>query len=104
MANKNPKLENLKPFKKGFDPRRHLTGKPKSFDTLRELAQQLANEKVGDGNITIVQDILYKMATDKRLMKDFLEFAYGKVPQDVKVEGNVSMEIVKKTDIDPDKI
>lgn len=71
---------NLKPFQKGHDPRRNLKGRPKSFDQLRDLAQQLANEKIGEGNITIVQDILHKMATDKKLMKDFLEFAYGKVP------------------------
>lgn len=75
----NPKK--LVPFKKGYDPRRNLKGRPKSFDQLRELAQILANSKADDdSNVTIVQDILYQMATDKKLMKDFLEYAYGKVP------------------------
>lgn len=80
MANKKPNTSGLQPFKKGYDPRRNLKGKPSSFDQLRALAQQLANEKIGEGNVTILHDILLKMATDKRLMKDFLEFAYGKVP------------------------
>lgn len=78
----NPKK--LVPFKKGYDPRRNLKGRPKSFDQLRELAQMLANTKIGngkdDGDITVVQNILYQMATDKKLMTDFLEYAYGKVP------------------------
>lgn len=36
MANKNPKLSNLKPFKKGEDIRRNMSGKPKgvTFQTI----------------------------------------------------------------------
>lgn len=79
----NPKSkENLQPFKKGFDERRNLKGKPKSFDELREFFQSIAQEEIKDGNEvkTRIRDIAEMMITDKRLLKDFLEFAYGKVP------------------------
>lgn len=33
MANPNPKQENLKPFKKGQDERRHLQGRPRTYIT-----------------------------------------------------------------------
>ena len=71
---------NLKPFKKGFDERRNTNGsRPKSFDELRTLAQKIAGESFDDKK-TVIEQILETMTHDKRLMKDFLEFAYGKVP------------------------
>jgi len=79
----NPKSkENLKPFKPGFDERRNLKGKPKSFDQLRDYLQQIAHEEVKEGGVekTNIRVIAEAMMKDKRLMKDFLEFAYGKVP------------------------
>lgn len=79
----NPKSkENLKPFKPGFDERRNLKGKPKSFDQLRDFLQSIAQEEIKDGNETKtrIRKIAEAMISDKRLMKDFLEFAYGKVP------------------------
>lgn len=33
MANNNPKQENLKPFKKGHDERRHIQGRPRTYIT-----------------------------------------------------------------------
>ena len=79
----NPKSkENLKPFKPGFDERRNLKGKPKSFDQLRDFLQSIAHEETKEGNEvkTNIRKIAEAMISDKRLMKDFLEFAYGKVP------------------------
>ena len=73
---------NLKPFVKG-DPRINRNGRPKSFDQLRELFQQIASEEVEnyDGKkVTRAEAIGMIMASDKRLMREFLEFAYGKVP------------------------
>jgi hypothetical protein len=79
----NPKSkENLKPFKPGFDERRNLKGKPKSFDQLRDFLQAIAQEEIKDGNEvkTRIRQVAEAMISDKRMMKDFLEFAYGKVP------------------------
>jgi PBSX family phage terminase large subunit len=84
------KVENLKPFTKG-DPRINRKGRPKSFDALRELAQQIAHEAatkdraplVIDGHIvTITEAILRQWAQSKdaRLQMAFVEAAYGKTP------------------------
>lgn len=73
---------NLRPFKKG-DPRINRNGRPKSFDQLRELFQSIAQEEVEnyDGKkVTRAEAIGMIMASDKKLMREFLEFAYGKVP------------------------
>lgn len=43
MANNKPKLENLKPFTKGHDARRHLQGRPRTYiTTLKEEGYKLA--------------------------------------------------------------
>lgn len=91
----NPKsLANLIPFAKGDDPRRNTKGRPKDFDQLRKLFQEIAAEEIADGNkqtITRVYNIGRAMSSDKKLMRDFLEFAFGKVPQAVEVKGNMTM-------------
>jgi len=99
--------ENLKPFKKG-DPRINRNGRPKSFDTLRKLAQQLLNEvaKDNEGNplvrenhlVTSAELILLQMMRDKKQRKDLLEIAYGKVPDEVNLGGNVIIDDKKETD------
>jgi hypothetical protein len=72
----------LVPFKPGFDPRRNTKGRPKSFDQLRDLFQMIAEDKVKiDGvEMTRAEAIGLAMTSDKKLMREFLEFAYGKVP------------------------
>ena len=52
MANE----QNLKPFQKGDDPRRNRNGRPKSFDALRKLAQQVATEDVKQGGQPLIID------------------------------------------------
>lgn len=43
MANPNPKQSNLKPFKKGIDERRHITGRPRTYiTTLKDNGYKLA--------------------------------------------------------------
>lgn len=84
----NPKsLANLIPFAKGDDPRRNTKGRPKNFDQLRKLFQEIAGEEIADGKsketITRVYNIGRAMSSDKKLMRDFLEFTFGKVPQAV---------------------
>lgn len=81
---------------KGFtknDPRINRKGRPKSFDALRRLAQQIACEVVKDPDldapVSRVELMLRKMAGsgDARKAVPFLEIAYGKVPAPVEVTG-----------------
>ena len=79
-------------FKKG-DPRINRKGRPKSFDALRRLAQQIACEVVKDPDldapVSRVELMLREMAGsgDARKAVPFLEIAYGKVPAPVEVTG-----------------
>lgn len=83
MANKTGKGT----FQKG-DSRINRSGRPKSFDGLRELAQKIAHEAVeikGDKKVikmTVVEAILRQWAQSKdaRLQQAFIAYAYGKVP------------------------
>ena len=85
--------ENRKPgtFTKS-DPRINRKGRPKSFDALRVLAQEIANEAakkrdgepiVLDGHIvTVAEAILRQWSTSNNpvLQMRFIEITYGKVP------------------------
>lgn len=91
MANEG----NLKPFKKG-DTRINRNGRPKSFDQLRKLAQQiLAEEATKDGEPVVINGhivtkselILRSWVADKRFQERLLEVAYGKVPTPVEHSG-----------------
>src|SRR5271157_1445554 len=87
----------------GKDPRINRKGRPKSFDALRELAQQIAHEearsrsesKDADGNpipgkpiiidghvVTVTEAIMRQWATSKdpRLVQAFINYAYGTPP------------------------
>ena len=90
-----PNPQNLKPFVKG-DPRINRKGRPKSFDALRTLAQDIAHEKAKAGGNTVVIDghsvtvaeaILRQWAQSKNpaLQQKFIEVAFGKVPQAVDI-------------------
>ena len=79
---------------KGFvksDPRINRKGRPKSFDQLRSLAQQIAHEvaKAGgepviiDGHsVTVAEAIMRQWAQSKNpaLQAKFVEVAFGRVP------------------------
>ena len=95
-------------FAKG-DPRINRKGRPKTFDELRELAQQIAhetvkaggNEVVIDGHrVTVTEMILRQWATSKdaRLQQAFMEWAYGKVPTTTQLTGDGGGPIVVKWD------
>jgi hypothetical protein len=88
--------ENRKPgtFTKS-DARINRKGRPKSFDKLRALAVAMASEQAvnKDGEpillhgkpVTNAQLIMYQWLTDKKYQKDFIEIAFGKVPQAVDI-------------------
>ena len=120
-GNPNPSPETR--FKKD-DPRIWKGGRPKSFDALRELAQQIAHEKArkaGGESVTITDDrgqehaltvgeaILRQWAQSKNpaLQQKFIEVAFGKVPQAVEVSGKdggpVTLAVVERiVNADPD--
>ena len=85
-------------FVKG-DPRINRKGRPRTFDALRELAQQIAHEavkdKAGDPVVveghaaTVTEIILRKWAAsnDPRLQMAFVEVAYGKEAIKAEISG-----------------
>jgi hypothetical protein len=84
---KRPVPKQLKPFVKG-DPRINRKGRPKSFDQLRNLFQDIAAEEItiNGKKYTRAKAIGIAMSMDKKLMREFLEFAFGKVPQALTLE------------------
>lgn len=103
-GNPNPSPEHR--FKKN-DPRIWRGGRPKSFNALQELAQQIAHETAKAGGNTVVIDghsvtvaeaILRQWAQSKNpaLQQKFIEVAFGKVPQTVDLKGELTGEIVIK--------
>ena len=84
-------------FSKG-DPRINRKGRPRSFDALRELAQQIAHEEAKTGGaqivigghvVTVAEAILRSWATSKdaRLQQAFIEVAFGKTPTRTEITG-----------------
>ena len=88
-------------FTKG-DPRINRKGRPKSFDQLRSLAQEIAHEAakqskeqggqpvVIDGHVVTVTEAIMRqwaMSKDPRLQQKFIEVAYGQVPSVTRLEG-----------------
>ena len=94
-------MSNHNPPTNGFDKRPQAIsrkGRPKSFDALRSLAVGMASEQAVDKNgnpilyngkpVTNAQLIMYQWLTDKKYQKDFIEVAFGKVPQAIELTGN----------------
>lgn len=70
-------LKKGKPFVKG-DPRINPGGKVKSFDDLRTFLREIAHEDVENidqGKIMRLRELVLKLSP-----REYLEFAYGKVP------------------------
>ncbi len=93
-----PQNKHLKPFKKGPDPRRNRNGRPRSFDALRKLAQQIATEDVKQGGepvvidghiVTVIEAVMRSLASSKnpRDRELFLKYAYGAPPTRTELSG-----------------
>lgn len=75
------------PFTKN-DPRINRRGRPRSFDQLRALAQEIAHEEITDKNgrkLTRAAAILriWSRSKDLAAQKAFMEYAFGKVPDKI---------------------
>ena len=86
------------------DPRINRNGRPKSFDALRTLAQQIAHEtaKAGgsdvviDGHkVTVTEAVLRQWFQSKDFQKQraAMEIAFGKVPTPVDLRGKDGEEL-----------
>ncbi len=93
------------PFKKGYDPRRNMKGRPKAFDQWRALAQdvmqQIATNKKGTPikwngeEVTFAEFVLLSWAMDKKYQEKIVEAAFGKVPQPLELIGMSDEELRK---------
>lgn len=94
--------------KGGLQERKHhinRKGRPKTFDKLRALTQMIAHETITtkDGQeLTVVEAIMRQWATDKKHQKDFMEYAFGKVPDRAEITGEDGKALVIKVKIQDD--
>jgi len=96
--NKKPRLENLKPFKKGQSG--NPAGRPKTLPSLDKLLIEVLGREDANG-VTAAQRILQALQEkaykgDSRAAEIILERAYGKPKQDLTLEAGISLNITRK--------
>ena len=107
--------QNRKPgtFVKG-DPRINRKGRPKTFDALRQLAQQIAHEAalskgepviINGHKATVAEMVLRQWATSKnpQLQRAFIEIAFGKTPDKVELTGKDGADLTFRVVLDDGK-
>lgn len=93
----NP-IPNSKPFVKN-DPRINRGGRPRNFDAARALALKIGNEPITnkDGSISMTrfEMIMRDWLTSNNFQKQraVLELAFGKVPDEVKVDAKAIVTV-----------
>jgi hypothetical protein len=101
MANPNPNIENLKPFKPGEDERRNTAGRPPGtkdrstiFRKWLEVGAKIVNLETGEEEDGTIEDklavkvIAEALKGDIQAAKEVLDSVYGKAPQSVKLSGD----------------
>ncbi len=90
-ATKLSRTRGLRPFKKGHDPRRNLTGRPKTFEHFRAICQRVLGESVElDGETILRAELLarnWAVSREPALQRAVAEYAFGKVPDKLQAEG-----------------
>lgn len=107
MDKKDKRLANLKPFKKGDDPRRNLKGQPKKLPNLDTLLADLLGDEDDDKSeaMAVLRSLLVQAKKGNvRAIEVMLERAYGKPKQTVDQNINIGdfkiSDVIKFTDKD----
>lgn len=84
--------ENLKPFKKGFDPRRNTTGLNRGSKSAKTIFRELLASQDPDGEWArpVVAKIIqkgFRGEGDLAALKEILDRTEGKIPQPLQGEG-----------------
>lgn len=97
---KDKRLDNLKPFKKGNDPRRNLKGQPKKIPNLDKLLADLLGDEDDDKSEakSVLRALLVQAKKGNvRAIEVLLERAYGKPKQTI--DNNITVGEFKIQDV-----
>lgn len=102
---KDKRLDNLKPFKKGDDPRRNMSGPPRKLPDLDKLLADILGDEDDDKSEAkaVLRALLVQAKKGNvRAIEVMLERAYGKPKQTVDQNINIGdfkiSDVIKFTD------